>query len=261
MSENISKGQEGFDLAGVKLNTDSLTLSTLDSNNLEASMDAIDGDIAKFGNFQTNELPEAKGQITTKSGQVKGEISAKEGELSRLEANNKDGQNDAQIQQLKQQIDDLKDQQNKLKKAEEAIKDLEAQCESTKTDLEAKKAEIKDIKKFEDKVKDKTYHLAKSSDKDLGKALEQLKKLDAEIKKASVDKNRKDYEKKDDKRNDKLTKLNAERSEVFGKMSGLISSLSAAGGQGAKFENSKGQEVQISNLDKAMQYKPEGEES
>jgi len=261
MGEIKDKGKEGFELAGVTLNTDNLTLSTLDSNDLEACMETIESDIAKFGNFQTNELPAAKGQITTKSGQVKGEISAKEGQLSQLKANNKDGQNDAQIQELEQQIRDLKKQQEQLKTAEDAISELESKCESTKADLETKKAEVKDMKQFEDKVKDKKYDLAKSQDKELGKTLDKLKKLDAEIKKASVDKNGSDYNKKDDKRADKLKQLNAERAEVFGKMSGLISSLSAAGGQGIKIQNSKGNEVQITNLEKAMQYKPEGEES
>lgn len=257
---SIKEGaKDGFKLAGVNLNTDNLALSTLDSNDLEKSMKTIDGDIDKFGNFKTNDLPAAKGKITTIAGQIKGEISAKEGELSQLKANNKDGKNNSQIQQLEQKIQELKKQQEQLKKAETAIGELETKCESTIDELKAKKAEIKDIKKFEDQVKDKKYNLAKSQDKDLKKSLDKLKKLDAEIKKASVDKNDKDYDKKDDKRGEKLKKLNAERSAVFTTMSTLIKSLSAAGSE--PIVNSKNQSYTISNLTAALNYKPEGAES
>lgn len=257
---SIKEGaKDGFELAGVTLDTDNLALSTLDSNDLEKSMETIDGDIDKFGNFKTNDLPAAKNKITTKSGQIKGEISAKEGQLSQLEANNKDGVNNAQIQQLKREIQELKEQQEQLKKAETAIGELETKCDSTIDELKTKKAEIKDIKKFEDQVKDKKYDLAKSQDKDLKKALDKLKKLDAEIKKASVDKNDNDYDKKDDKRGEKLQKLNAERTAVFGTMSTLITSLSAAGSE--PIVNSKNQSYTISNLTAALNYKPEGAES
>ena len=254
---NIKKeASDGFQLAGVTLNTDSLQLKSLDKGNLEQCITDIEGDIDKFGNFQTNELPEAKNQITTESGKTKGAISAKEGELSRLEASNKNGVNDAKIAQLKQEIEKLKQDLEKLQKAETAIQELNTKCENTKADLEVKKAEVKDIKKFNDNIKDKKYDLAKSQDKDLKQALDKLKKLDAEIAKARVDKNGAEYNKKDERRENKLSKLTAERNTVFNSMSKLISSLSAAGP--GPFVNSKNQSYTIINLQAALDYKPAG---
>ena len=256
--ETIMSGvSEGFELAGVNLDTNGLTLSNLDSSNLEKCIEDIEGDIDKFGNFLTSDIPNAKTQITTKSGQVKGEISALEGQISQLKANNKDGQNSAKIAELEQQLAERRKDLEALQKAEQGLQELSNSCEATKSDLEAKKAEVKDMKKFEDNVKDKKYNLAKSQDKDLKQALDKLKKLDVEIKKASVDKNPDDYNKKDERREDKLNKLNAERAEVFGSMSKLIGSLSAAGGAGTEFKNSKGSTYQIANLDAARAYKPE----
>ena len=254
MNGIIDGAKEGLELAGVNLDIDSLALSTLDSSDLDKCITSIEADIDKIGNFKTSKLPAAKNQITTKAGQIKGTISAKEVELSRLEATNENGCNAIAITNLKQQITELKKQQAELEKAENAIQQLSTECENTINDLEAKKAEVKDIKKFEDNIKDKKYDMAKAQDKELKQALDKLKKLDAEFAKASVDKNGDDYTKKDERREDKLNKLNAERAEVFGSMSKLISSLSAAGA--LKFENSKGSSYEIANLKVAQDYKP-----
>lgn len=256
MDEIIKGSQEGFEVAGVDLNTSALTLSTLDKSDLEGCINTIDDDIAKVGNFQTNDLPAAKNQITTKSGEIKGKISAYEGQLSQLEANNTNGQNTTKINQLKEEINKLKEQQEQLKKAEASIEELNSRCESAKSDLENKKAEVQDLKKFEDNIKNKKYNLAKSQDKELKGLLDKLKKLDEQIKKASVDKNGNEYSNKDDKRNDKLNRLISERGGLFTSMSSLIKSLSAAGGNGTQFKNSKNQTYQIQNLSAAMDYKP-----
>lgn len=256
MNKTISEASEGLVLAGVTLDVNDLALSTLDKNNLEASLTSIDSDIAKIGNFQTNELPAAKNQISTKSGQIKGNISALEGQLSQLKANNTDGKNNAQIQELEGKIEKLKKQQEQLATAEAKIDELSTQCNNTKGDLEIKKAELKDIKNFEDNIKDKKYNLAKEQDKELKKTLEQIQKLDTQIKNASVDSNGDVYDKKDNKRNDKLNKLMSERNVLYNTMGSLIKSLSAAGGNGVNFENSKKQTYTIQNLQTAIAYKP-----
>jgi hypothetical protein len=243
----------GLQDAGVNLDTSALTLSSLNSDNLEESIKTVDSDYAKIGNFKTNDLVQAKTSISTKAGQVKGTIAAKEGELSRLEASNTDGQNTAAITKLKNEIEELKKEQEKLEKAQTAIDNVSKRCDEALTKLEQQKSEIKDLKSYQDKVQDKKYNLAKTQKQALAKALDKVKKYDAEIKKASVDKNGSAYNKSDEKRENKLNKLISERNAATTQMSSLISSLSAAGD--TKISSSKGQSCDFSSeLKEAINY-------
>ena len=252
----ISEGKEGFEAAGASLDTAKLSLSALDSKDLDTSMETIDKDIKKIGDFETNDLANANTAVTSELGIVTNTIEAKQGELEYLKKTDQNGTNTARIQELESEISKLKEKKEQLEKAKSTIKELtDTTIPNIRKSLESKKAEIKDIKNFEDKVKDKKYDLAKSQDNELKKTLAKLQKLDKEIQKASVDENGAEYNKKDDKRADKLKKLNAERSAIFGSMGSLIKSLSAAGSE--KITNSNGQTYTITNLQAALKYKPE----
>ncbi len=244
--------KKGLALANVNIDTSKIALSSLDSNDLSGSLQTIDNDIAKIGNFKTNDLTNALTEISGKKSQCNSALSSKETELGQLEANNKDGQNDAQIAQVKKEIEELKEQIKQLEAADKSIREAQGECDSTIKKLEDKQAEIKDIKEFEDKVKDKKYDMAKSQDKELGDQLNKLKKLDQEIKKAQTDKNGAEYDKSDDKRDAKIKKLISERSTLSGSMAKLTSSLSAAGV--TEFKNSKNQSYTLKNLNEAKGY-------
>lgn len=241
--------QDGLSLAGVSLNANDISVSSLDSNNLEQSIKTVEQDITNIGQYKTTTLPNAKSQVTSKSGQVSQAISAKNGQLESLKANNKDGQNDAQIAKLEQEIEQLKEQQEQLKNAESAIDQISQQCEDTISSLESKKAEIKDLKQFEDQVKDKKYNLAKSQDKELKEAMDKITKLDKQIKDLE-DKDKNKYNSSDDRRENKTNTLISQRKDAYSNLSKLTQSLSAAGA--TEFTNSKGATYKLQNLTKAI---------
>ena len=242
--------KDGFTLAGVELDTSSLQLSPLDPDYLEESMQTIDSDIKKFGDFNTLTLPQAKTKITAKSGQITGELNAKTVDLERLKASNKNGVNDAAIAKLEEEIKTLEEQKKQLEAAEKAIEQITKECESAIKDLEARKTEIADIKKAEDNMKDKKYDLAKSQDNELKKSMTEIDKINQEIEKLSIDKNPDKYDKSDEKRAAKMNSLMSQRSSLYSQLGKLAGSLSGAGA--TEFENSKHQKYTIQNLDKAM---------
>ena len=237
----------GLEQANVAINTNELTLSQLNPNNLEECITTIDSDIEKVGTFK-NSLPTSKSAISEKLGQKKQNIAADKGKLSQLESQlaTADAGSKAEIQgqidKLKQEIQKLETEQKQLEAAEKAIDEISEKCDNLESDLKAKKSEINDMKKAEDKMKDKKYDLAKSQDEKLKKSMDKLSKLNAEIKSLSG--------KTDDKSAEKLNKLIAERGELISDMGGLITSLTAAGT--SPIANSKGQTYSIQNLGSAM---------
>lgn len=223
---------EGLKLAGA----DNLDVPTPDASlnmeDLDSSMDAIDGDITDMRNFYTNDLAEAKTQVTSKKGEIKGEIQAKTGELDRLKAQRgKEGAPatlEADIQKLEEEIKELEKQKGQLEKAETAIEQATEQCQTNIDKLSDKKAQLKDIKQFEGAVKDKKYDLAKSQDKELKDKMKEIDKL---------------VKKDKDGNSDAIKQLQ-------GDIKNLAASLQLAGNS---VVNSKNQTYQIVNLDKATQ--------
>lgn len=243
---------EALEEAGVSLDFSSLSLSDMDMNDIDKSLGLIDDDIAKFGNYMTNELPKAVNSITTSIGKISGEISSAQIDLDKLEAQTDPPAAPEAIAAAKQKLQDLKDKKTKLENAKTAVMDLQDQCQSTMDALETKKAELKDIKNFEKEIQDKKFELAKEQDKELGKALDELKEINKELAKLT-DKNGNKYDNSDDKRAGKYSQLISKKSSILSKMNDLIGSLTAAG-DFSKIKSSKGQSLTISNLEPAKQY-------
>ncbi|MCM1339290.1 MAG: hypothetical protein NC191_06435 [Muribaculaceae bacterium] len=257
--------QAGLEAAGVTINSSSvssLLTANFDGENYDTFLSAIDSDITQIQNFQTTELGQATAKVGEQIGIVSGQITSANNELGQLKLQLATATGDAktalegQIQAKERQIQELEAKQQQLNSAKEALEQVKTETQNTIDSLNDKKSDVKDIREFENKVKDKKYDLAKSQDKELGKTLEKLKKLEIEIQKASIDKNGKVYDKKDDKRNTKLAQLNSQKSALLSAMGNLVTSLSAAGGQGTSIANSKNQNYTISNLDKALAYQP-----
>ena len=252
----------GLEDAGAEIDTNEISLSELNKDDLAASSKSVQDDIGKVTSFKNSKLTAAKGKVSEKAGQVKGQLSAKQGELDRskadlsssetnlasLKASNKDGCNDAQIAELEQKIEQLKEQINKLENeeipklekerdqlsaAEKAIESAGTQCDELISSLKEQKANIDDMKKTEDNIKDKKYDLAKSQKEQLEKDMAKIDKLNKEIKALQ--------NKTDDKSADKLSKLISERAAAYSSLSTTIQSLSAAGD--TKFSDSKGKTV------------------
>ena len=260
--EGVSNGMK---LAGVEIDKTVFTLSELNPEDFEGSIKTIDRDITKIGDFKTKDLTQAKAKISEKSGQISGTLTVKKGELERfkadlatLQSTNKDGCNNAKIAELQKQIDKLEkeeipkleEQKKQIEAAEKAVDQISTEAQNTIDSLNAKKTEIEDMKKAEDGMKDKKYDLAKSQDEELGKTMQKLEKLNKEINELmQSDKSPDKYDKKDEKRANKLSGLMAQRTGLYTQLGQLVSSLSSAGE--TTFKNSKNQSYTIKNLEKA----------
>ena len=255
---------DGMKLAGVEIDKSAFTLSELNPEDLEGSSKTIEQDIQKLGDFKTKDLVQAKAKISEKSGQISGTLTVKKGdlerskaELSTLESTNSDGSKTSQINELKGKIEklekevkELENQKKQIESAEKAVEQISTEAQNTIDSLKAKKTEIEDMKKAEDGMKDKKYDLAKSQDEELGKTMQKLEKLNKEINELmQSDKSPDKYDKKDEKRANKLSGLMAQRTGLYTQLGQLVSSLSSAGE--TTFKNSKNQSYTIKNLEKA----------
>lgn len=263
----------GLEKAGVTLDTSALALSSLDANDLEASMKTVDSDINNVTNFQTTELPKAKAGVSEQSGIIGQQINATqisidtateqktglEAQRAQLAATGQDTSAiDQQISQLETQINELTEKKEKLEAdkanldaATKALGEIEKKCGEAIKELQAKKTEIEDMKEFEDEVKDKKYDLAKSQDEQLKKTMDSIDRINKEID-SLKDKNPDKANKSDQKRLAKYNQLIEERNGLYTDLSNLTSALSSAGE--TEFTNSRNKTYKLQNLDKAMNY-------
>ena len=171
---------EGLKLVGA----DNLKVPTPDASinmeDLDSTMNNIDGDIDKLKTFYTNDLGGVKGDISSKKGEITGTIQAKTDKLDSLKAQRgKEGAPatlEADIEKLESEIKELKEQKEQLEKADAAIDQATKKCQEDIDKLNGKKAQLKDIKQFEGAVKDKKYDLAKSQDKQMKDLMKQIDK-------------------------------------------------------------------------------------
>ncbi len=263
----------GLEKAVVTLDTSALELSSLDANDLEASMKTVDSDINNVTNFQTTELPKAKASVSEQSGIIGQQINATqisidtateqktglEAQKAQLAVTGQDTSAiDQQISQLETQINELTEKKEKLEAdkanldaATKALGEIEKKCGEAIKELQAKKTEIEDMKEFEDEVKDKKYDLAKSQDEQLKKTMDSIDKITKEID-SLKDRNQNKANKADQKRLAKYNQLIQERDSLYSELKNLTSSLSSAGAE--SFTDSKNRTYTLQNLNKAMNY-------
>jgi chromosome segregation ATPase len=219
-----------------------MSLSTLDCSDLENAISTADGDLSKLGDFLTNDLVSAESTVSNSLGQTEQELAAIDLSLK----TETDSDKKAELESRKTK---LEQKQKELKAAQEAINSIKTTCTSAKDDLTTKLDTLKDMKKFEDNVKDKKYDLAKSQDKALGEALKKVDKLNKQISKLK-DKNHDKYDNSDDKRATKYNQLINERTQAYANITSLMTSLNAAGE--TTFVNSKNNSYSLQYLSQAM---------
>ncbi len=264
--------QDGLQLAGVKIDTSALQLSSLDSNDLEASLKTIENDVNEITNFRS-ELTAAKGKVTEQSGIIGQQLKSNqisldlainqkttlESQMVALEASGGDTSTiKTQITELETKIDELMTKKYELEQdkakidaASAALAKVDTQCEGVITDLKGKQAEIQDLQQFEASVKDKEYQMAKSQDEQLKKTMDSIDKLTKQIDSMADN----DPSKSTNADQNRIAKYNAliqQRAGLYETLGKLTESLSSAGQ--TEFTDSNNKVYTLKNLDRAMNY-------
>lgn len=249
----------GLAAAGINLDTSSIALQTLDTTDMTKAIETVTKDIQEVKDFISGDLKAATATATSKSETLGQQIVGYQSSIDRYTAiMNSPTATESEKAEAKAKVEEytkLKEEAEATKKqVDAAIKelgDIEKTCNKNIQELEAKKAEVEDVQKFEAEVKDKKYEMAQNQDKQLGKIMDKIIKLDKEIS-AKIAQNNKKSGDNDSKRNDKIDNLISERSALYASLGTLTSSLSSAGQ--TEFENSKGKKYSLQNLEKAINY-------
>lgn len=246
----------GLELAGVSIDTSSLSLSNLsiDPDNLSTldnATETINKDIEKATSFKTDTIKSGIDSLVSKSGELQQQIGRLESNKAKTEAAEVEAKNNGTAMpspssvELQKQIDEAKKQKEQVDTAKTTLEQkVTGSVDQLIKELGDKQKDIADIKNVKADLADKKYDMAKEQDEQLTSNMKKMDRLEKQINEYRQQALSSDAKKSENAKK-KLGGAISQFNQFVDVMNRLKESISQAGD--SSFTNSKGKTYTIKN--------------